>query len=196
MLFYYDVTVHPDVAAEVPTEDFARQASHILDLPRGWRRWGFRFVRVYPDADGAAQMRRRRAQYFTLQLAPNAEIRKFGAKDFDGMSVCDCGHNMVHINADRWRGGAKPTTTDNVRHMPLAAYRQYVILHEVGHILSQCSPTHHQKKCAPCGRAPIMMQQTNGVGNCQWNPWPVEGVDNVEPQAVAAAAAQADASRG
>ena len=184
MLYYYDVMVHPDVAAEVPVEAFAAEAGHILGLGRGWRQWGFRFTRVYPDKEGASQMRRRNAQYFTLQLTPNAEIQKFG-QEFDGMSVCDCGHNMVHINADRWRGGAKPTTTDNVRHMPLAAYRQYVILHEVGHVLSRCSATHHQKACAPCGRAPVMMQQTNGVGACRWNPWPVPGIDDIEPRQVA-----------
>ena len=187
MLYHYNVAVHPDVAAEVRVEDFAQEAGHILDLPRGWRQWGFRFVRVYPDNAGAAQMRARRGFFFTLQLTPNAEIRKFGEKEFDGMSVCDCGHHMVYINADRWRGGAKPTTTDSVRHMPLASYRQYVILHEVGHILSQCSPTHHKKACAPCGRAPVMMQQTNGVGACRWNPWPLRGVDDTEPLAVAAA---------
>ena len=185
MLYYYDIIVHPDVAEEVSVEDFAQEASHILDLPRGWRQWGFRFVRVYPDKNGAALMRKRSAQYFTLQLAPNALIRQFGSNEFDGMSVCDCRNNLVYINADRWRGGAKPTKTDSVRHMPLAAYRQYVILHEVGHVLSQCSPTHHQKKCAPCGRAPIMMQQTNGVGKCRWNAWPVQGVDEIEPLEVA-----------
>ena len=180
--YYYNVEVHPDVANTVDPEAFAGEAQRILNLEKGWRRWGFRFCRVYPDTQGAAQMRKRSDTYFTLQLAPNAEIRKFGAKDFDGMSVCDCGHNMVYINADRWRGGAKPNPSDPVHNMPLSAYRQYVILHEVGHVLSRCSPTHHQRRCAPCGRAPVMMQQTNGVGKCRWNPWPVPGVDNIEPE--------------
>ena len=41
------------------------------------------------------------------------------------------------------------------------------------------------RRCAPCGRAPIMMQQTNGVGKCRWNAWPVQGVDEIEPLEVA-----------
>ena len=34
MLYYYDVMVHPDVAAEVPVEAFAAEAGHILGLGR------------------------------------------------------------------------------------------------------------------------------------------------------------------
>ena len=179
MRFWYNVQV--DSRVKESEELFGAEVERILGLERGWRRWGFSFVRAYPDARGAAHMRKRRTiSYFTLTLAPNAQIRKFG-KDFDGMSVADCHNRKIYINADRWATGAK-NRRDAVRDMPLAAYRQYVILHEVGHILSDCSATHHQTRCAPCGRAPIMMQQTNGVGACAWNPWPVEGVDDIEPR--------------
>lgn len=186
MHYYFDVQVDAHVAGEFDVEEFARQVVRILGLPQGWRRWGFGFTRVFPDEAGAKQMRQRRGLYFTIKLAHNTDVIELGGLSFDGMSVADCSENLVRINADRWRGGAKPNPSDAVSGMPLSAYRQYVVLHEVGHILSQCSPTHHQRACAPCGRAPVMMQQTNGVGKCQWNPWPVAGVDEVEPLAYAA----------
>lgn len=174
-LFYYDVCVETGLDDDV--RDFEKAVNHILTLSGGWNRWGFAFVPVYPDASGARHMRERLKQYMTIQLCSNATISQFGP-DFDGMSVADCSHNFIRINVDRWHTGPKPADAT----MPLSDYRQYVILHEVGHVLSRCSPTHHQTACAPDGRAPIMMQQTNGVGNCEWNPWPVEGVDDVEVQ--------------
>ena len=178
MRFWYNVQVGARVKES--EEHFGAEVERILGLEKGWRQWGFSFTRAYPDKQGAAHMRKRRhVSYFTLTLAPNAQIRKFGS-EFDGMSVADCSNRKIYINADRWATGAK-NRRDSVRNMPLSAYRQYVILHEVGHILSNCSATHHQTKCAPCGRAPIMMQQTNGVGACRWNPWPVAGVDDIEP---------------
>ena len=181
MHYFFDVQVDARAAADVDVEAFAREVQRTLGLAQGWRRWGFGFTRVFPDEAGARQMRKRLGLYFTIRLAPNIDVLELGGAEFDGMSAADCSENLVRINADRWRSGAKPNPTDAVSGMPLAAYRQYVVLHEVGHILSRCSPTHHQKACAPCGRAPVMMQQTNGVGKCRWNPWPVAGVDEVEP---------------
>mgnify|MGYP003304804904 CR=1 FL=1 len=60
-------------------------------------------------------MRRRRGLYFTIRLAPNADVLELGGAQFDGMSVADCSENLVRINVDRWRSGAKPNPTDAVR---------------------------------------------------------------------------------
>ncbi len=173
--FYYNVAVEAGVEEDMGK--FSAAVNRILTRRGGWDRWGFSFVSVYPDEGGASDMRKRMRQYMTLQLCSNATIRQFGP-DFDGMSVADCQHNFIRINVDRWRTGPKPAGAT----MSLSDYRQYVVLHEVGHVLSRCSPTHHQATCAPDGRAPIMMQQTNGVGKCDWNPWPVAGVDDLEVQ--------------
>ena len=99
------------------------------------------------------------------------------------MSVCHCTKNKVYINLDRWLTGAHHNPGDNVSSMPLEEYRNYVVLHEVGHVLSQCSPLDH-KDATQCrqGKAPIMMQQTRGVSPCTWNTHPLEGVDNIEAE--------------
>jgi hypothetical protein len=69
------------------------------------------------------------------------------------------------INLDRWRLSAPPYLAAKV---PLTAYRQYVINHEVGHEFG-----HHHQGCRVSGDpAPVMMQQTLTLRGCLANPWP------------------------
>ena len=191
--FHYCCRVSDRVS--YPLRRFEAWVGRILRDPRGWARWGFRFVRhrAAPLVAGAgagagaragvalrkqeASLRRRhRGQFFVIELEADEVIARYG-KDFRGMSVANCADNHVSINFTRWQTGAKPTRTDRVRHMRRSHYRTYVILHEVGHILSKCDPGDH-KSCTR-GPAPVMLQQTNGVGTCHPNPWPVAGIDNV-----------------
>jgi hypothetical protein len=47
-------------------------------------------------------------------------------------------------------------------------YRAYLVNHEVGHRLG-----HGHSHCHGAGRpAPVMMQQSKGIGACTANPWP------------------------
>jgi hypothetical protein len=70
--------------------------------------------------------------------------------------------NTVMINALRWIQGAPSYGRD------LSGYRVYLINHEVGHRLG-----HQHTNCPGPGRlAPIMLQQTKGLGGCRANPWP------------------------
>ncbi|MDP9436072.1 MAG: DUF3152 domain-containing protein, partial [Actinomycetota bacterium] len=66
------------------------------------------------------------------------------------------------VNAGRWLRGAAAYRGE------LVAYRQYVVNHEVGHVLG-----HGHESCPGAGRpAPVMVQQTKGVGACRPNAWP------------------------
>jgi len=81
----------------------------------------------------------------------------------------------VIINLSRWRLSAPPYVAGGV---PLAAYRQYVINHEIGHELG-----YGHERCPGPGRpAPVMLKQTLGLGGCTANPWPyVDGKRYVGP---------------
>ena len=66
------------------------------------------------------------------------------------------------INAIRWTRGAVSFGDD------LAAYRIYVINHEIGHSLG----LGHAACPGPGRKAPVMLQQTIGLDGCTANPWP------------------------
>jgi ssRNA-specific RNase YbeY (16S rRNA maturation enzyme) len=79
-----------------------------------------------------------------------------------GKLSCRMGDRVV-LNAERWVHGA-PAYGDAI-----SAYRTYLVNHEVGHALG-----HGHSDCEEAGApAPVMMQQTKGVGECRPNPWPV-----------------------
>ena len=60
------------------------------------------------------------------------------------------------VNAARWLTGADAYPG------PLPAYRQYLVNHEVGHLFGR-----GHESCPGAGQpAPVMMQQTKGVGAC------------------------------
>jgi hypothetical protein len=66
------------------------------------------------------------------------------------------------VNAMRWQRGADAYAGR------LADYRDYVVNHEVGHALGR-----GHVGCPGRGQpAPVMMQQTKGVGACLPSAWP------------------------
>lgn len=73
--------------------------------------------------------------------------------------------DQVLINERRWNHA-----TSTWRRPPLVAYRKYVINHEVGHWLGI-----GHWLCTYGGRAPVMMQQSKGVGDCHIYVWPFPG---------------------
>jgi hypothetical protein len=73
------------------------------------------------------------------------------------LSCAELGGRFVFLNASRWFHGSSESK------LPLEDYRQYMISHEIGHILG-----FDHKKCPCIGcKAPIMMQQTLGIGECE-----------------------------
>ncbi|MCL1898499.1 MAG: DUF3152 domain-containing protein, partial [Micrococcales bacterium] len=128
--------------------DFGTQADQILNDPNGWARSGIYFQQV---SSGGS---------FTLWLSENSYLPSFGYPCSTYYS-CSSGRNVI-INFDRWRYGAAPK-------VPIGQYRTMVVNHEVGHWLG-----HGHRGCPGAGRpAPLMMQQSKGLGVCTFNPYPL-----------------------
>ena len=74
-----------------------------------------------------------------------------------------CARNgWIAINSDRWFGATDSWPAD------LETYRRYLINHEIGHYILGAS----HAKCPGAGQpAPVMMQQTKGLGGCIANGW-------------------------
>jgi len=78
-----------------------------------------------------------------------------------GRVSCRNGARVV-LNARRWAYGIPDYDGD------LRRYRQYVVNHEVGHVLGA-----GHVPCPGRGRlAPLMQQQSYGLDGCRPNPWP------------------------
>jgi len=142
----YSLTVDRDVDTRysLGTSDFRQQVHTLLNDPHGWTKFGYRF---------------------SLGSKPNVRIRLSSPATIqaicgDGsLSCAELGGRNMYLNADRWMHGSPASK------LPLKKYRQYMVSHEIGHILGY---DHTGCPCAGC-LAPIMMQQTKGIGKCRPN---------------------------
>lgn len=130
---------------------FARLAQQTYDDPRGWRGLGVKFERVKRNGD------------FTLVLAQAAKVTSFSSV-CSTMWSCRVGRFVI-INQTRWKR-ASPAWTDYGRSR--RDYRHLVVNHEAGHWLGRA----HLGCPGPGRLAPVMMQQSMGLGGCKANPWP------------------------
>ena len=138
---------------DAATEGFEGDVEATLSDPRGWSRAGFRLIR-----DPAA--------LYVVVLAEGPEVDALCLPyDTYGKYSCQNGP-VVALNADRWRTAHPKWTGD------LAAFRQMLVNHEVGHLLGQHHPA---VQCPGRGRrAPLMAQQTTELDGCLPNAWPLE----------------------
>ena len=144
----------------VAIEDFGPEVERILSDPRGWTTQdGVGLQRVSGPAD------------FVVSLAtPDTVDLLCAPLNTEGRVSCaQEGHAI--INVLRWDEGSANSG------LPLAGYRDYVISHEVGHVLG-----HSHVDCpGPGVLAPVMMQQTHSIGECAPNPWPApDGVPRTD----------------
>jgi len=114
-----------------------------LNDPDGWAKDGYFFEPVNEGHD------------ILIRLSSPRTVTKLCGLP-GNLSCAELGGRNMYLNADRWfRGSIKSG-------QGVENYRQYMISHEVGHILG-----HEHKKCPCTGcKAPIMMQQTVGIGKC------------------------------
>lgn len=151
-LWTYRVEVEDGLAFD--GTEFAAAVHATLSDPRGWATDGHVFQRV--DTDGADFRVILASPALTDQLCAPLQTR--------GQVSCRNGE-MVVLNALRWATGVEDYGAD------LASYREYLVNHEVGHRLGR-----NHVDCPGAGQpAPIMMQQSYGVGDCTPNPWPLPG---------------------
>jgi hypothetical protein len=122
-----------------------------LNEPRSWGAGG---RMTFARTDGEANIR-------VVLASPETSKALCSAHDTGGRLSCAMG-NAAIITLYRWMYGSEGYATD------LAGYRQYVVNHEVGHVLG-----HGHVGCpAPGQLAPVMVQQTKGLQGCAPNPWP------------------------
>jgi len=146
-------TVQIEDGIQVDRRRVADTIASILGDRRGWGGTGrLSFQRV---SSGPVS--------FRVVLANPSTVDRMCAPLITG-GIYSCGmYGRAVLNLMRWRHGAPAF------HGNMTMYRRYLVNHEVGHLLG-----HSHTSCHASGaRAPVMMQQTKGVGSCRANGWPL-----------------------
>ena len=142
----YDVEIGEGVDYDL--SKFTDQVKKYLDDPNGWKSKGYRF-KLAKEGEKPR---------FTIILTSPRTLLNNHCHDAN-LSCAILNGGKVWINAMRWTRGSAASKQD------LNGYRQYVISHEVGHALGY----EHVKCPGAHSPAPIMMQQTLGIGQCTPN---------------------------
>lgn len=135
--------------------DGTKVADLVLATLNDPRSWGGDGSRTFARTDAADAT-------FTVTLAsPSTVDRLCAPLDTGGLWSCGVTDHAV-LNYLRWVEGSPNYGED------MAAYRQYLINHEVGHVLG-----HRHEQCgATDSLAPVMVQQSGATIRCVPNGWP------------------------
>ena len=145
-------TVEVDPTLDVDPAQLAAEVRAALHDPRSWAR-----DRTMEQVADPSRARIR------VVLAPPPVVDELCGRvglDTAGVYSCWTGR-FAMLNAWRWDAGADGFPD-------LATYRTYLVNHEVGHGLG----FGHEDCPGPEELAPVMMQQSKGLGGCIANGWP------------------------
>ena len=155
-LIRYDVRVEHGL--DIDADEAAVLIQGVLEDKRSWRgtgRWRFELTPV----GGAATLH-------AYIVTPKTTDRLCAPYRTRGEVSCQNGNRVV-LNAKRWQFGVDAYGVD------LTNYRRYLVNHEFGHALGK-----RHVNCPGTGKlAPVMMQQTKGLGACRKNSWPLASED-------------------
>ena len=149
MIIRVKITVDDDVVEKYKIHDtsvIVFLTLVYLNDPEGWGSKGYWFEEV------------KNGEKVHIRLSSNETITSECGLD-KKLSCAILGGNKMWLNAERWFHGSAKSK------LSLDNYRQYMVSHEMGHILGH---EHSECPCKGC-RAPIMMQQTLGIGQCKPN---------------------------
>ena len=151
----YHVSVQSELNKTPSQQDnFIKLVDQILSDPRTW---SVKFIRVGDPLKAD----------FEINLTPPKFIKDHCG--FSGLSCANLVDKKIYINNHRWARGSKQFKG------PLPVYRNYIINHEVGHILGKTHPpVILLQQCKKGAKAPVMAQQTLGTGKCKINGWPLK----------------------
>ena len=130
---------------------FADAVLTILNDPRGWH-----------GADGSTFARTDSEQYDARVVLASPGTTDTMCLPLDTIGELSCGiEETAVLNFKRWATGSQAWAK-------IAHYRQYLVNHEVGHVIG-----YRHDLCAGEGQpATVMVQQTTTTSGCVPEPWP------------------------
>jgi len=153
-----DFAVRVEAPLDIDVDEAAATVAAILDDERSWTGLHDVVFRLVDDPDAEFLV--------TISTAATTDQLCLPLNTVGRLS-CRRG-NQIILNADRWDRG--PDVYHDAYDGRIDEYRRYLVNHEVGHFLGK---GHVQPvQCTDTKRAPVMMQQTKGIGSCVQNPWP------------------------
>jgi hypothetical protein len=147
--YTYDIKIPPSL--NLRESLIINKIIDTLNDPQGWAKFGYHF---YYNPNKKTD--------FIIKIVPNKTIKKICK--FDGLSCCDLSTNIIYLNLENWKKGSKKSK------LSLDEYRCYQITHECGHIIGKGHLKIEDFK--PGTKAPVMIQQTLGIGNLKPNCYP------------------------